>query len=207
MSIVVGVVSSITGRYTWASWIGWGVTTLGFGLLYLLDPGTSIPAFIFLNVPVAIGTGMAFISMSLGIQAAGRPQDAGHSITFYSFIRVVGQSLGVAVGGVVFQNQIRKKISGYPLLAPSAGKYSKDSTAVVNLIQGMEAGIEKTQLIQAYADSIKMVWVVMAALSGVVFTSTFFLKGYSLDQKLETLQGFNHGDHEKGPEKDQSTTN
>ncbi len=197
MSIIVGIVSSRIGRYRWAIWIAWAITTLGFGLLYLLDSDTSIAAFIFLNVPVAIGTGMAFVSMSLGIQAAGRPQDAGHSITFYTFIRVFGQSLGVGVGGVVLQNQMRKNLSRYPLLAHSALEYSRDSTAVVGIVQGMEPGLEKTQLVQAYADSIKTVWLVMAALSGAVFISTLFVKGYSLEQKLETLQGFNDGDHEK----------
>ncbi len=204
MSIVVGIVSSITGRYRWAIWIGWGMTTLGCGLLYLLDPDTSVAAFIFLNVPVAIGTGMVFTSMSLAVQAAGRTQDAGHSITFYSFIRVFGQSLGVAVGGVIFQNQIQKKLSEYPLLAPLAGEYSKDATALVSLVQGMEAGTEKRQLIQAYADSIKMIWVVMAALSGAIFTSSVFVKEYSLNQEHKTLQGFNHDDREKNFEKDQS---
>lgn len=197
---MVGVVSSKTGRYRWAIWIAWAITTLGFGLLYLLDSKTSIPAFIFLNVPVAIGTGMAFISMALGIQAAGRPQDAGHSITFYSFIRVFGQSLGVGVGGVVLQNQMRENLNKYPLLAHSAEEYSRDSTVVVSIIQGMESGIEKTQLVQAYADSIKTIWLVMAALSGAVFISTLFVKGYSLDQKLETLQGLNDGDREKEEE-------
>ena len=128
MSIIVGIVSSITGRYRWAIWTGWGMTTFGCGLLYLLGPNTSVAAFIFLNIPVAIGTGMVFTSMSLAIQAAGRPQDAGHSITFYSFIRVFGQSLGVAVGGVVFQNQIRKNLSEYPLLASLAGEYSRDAS-------------------------------------------------------------------------------
>ena len=120
---------------------------------------------------------------------------------FYSFIRVFGQSLGVAVGGVVFQNQIQMKLSKYPLLASSAWEYSKDATALVSLIQGMEAGTEKTQLVQAYADSIKTIWVVMAALSGAVFVSSIFVKEYSLDQEHKTLQGFN-GDHEKNPEKD-----
>ncbi|KAI4272026.1 MAG: hypothetical protein L6R38_006706 [Xanthoria sp. 2 TBL-2021] len=147
-----------------------------------------------------IGTGMAFISMALGIQAAGRPQDAGHSITFYSFIRVFGQSLGVGVGGVVLQNQMRENLNKYPLLAHSAEEYSRDSTVVVSIIQGMESGIEKTQLVQAYADSIKTIWLVMAALSGAVFISTLFVKGYSLDQKLETLQGLNDGDREKEEE-------
>jgi hypothetical protein len=209
VSIVVGIVSSSTGRYRWAIWSAWGMTTFGCGLLYLLNPATSVAAFIFLNVPVAIGTGMAFTSMSLAVQAAGRPQDAGHTITFYAFIRVFGQSLGVAVGGVVFQNQIQKELSKYPRLASLAREYSRDATAVVGLIGGMEAGRpEKTQLVQAYADSIKMIWVVMAALSGAGFISSLFVKGYSLDQKHETLQGFDHGDREKDlDEKDQFVTN
>ncbi|KAL9613333.1 MAG: hypothetical protein Q9167_002094 [Letrouitia subvulpina] len=180
--------------------IVWSTTTLGCGLLCLLSPSTSIPSFIFLNVPVSIGTGMAFNSMSLAIQAAGRPQDAAHSITFYSFIRVFGQALGVAVGGVVFQNQIQNKLSAYPSLAPLAAEYSKDATALVGIIRKMEDGTNKTQLVYAYADSIKMIWVVMAALSGAVFVSSAFVKGYSLDQELETLQGLRHRDGGKGSE-------
>ena len=144
---------------------------------------------------------MNFTSMSLGIQAAGRPQDAVHSITFYSFIRVFGQSLGVAVGGVIFQNQIQKKLGGYPLLAPLAREYGRDATSLVSLIQGMEAGTKKTQLIQAYADSLKIIWVVMAALSGAIFIPTIFIKGYSLNQELKTLQGFNNGGRNNDREK------
>ncbi|KAL8999383.1 MAG: hypothetical protein Q9188_005902 [Gyalolechia gomerana] len=196
MSIVVGIVTPKTGRYRWALWIAWAITTCGFGPLYLLNPTTSIPAFIFLNVPVAIRTGMAFTSMSLGVQAAGRPQDSGHAITFYSFVRVIAQSLGVGVGGVVLQNQVRKNLSKYPLLAPSAMEHNQDSIVVVSIIQDMEPGIAKTQQVQAYADSIMTVWLVMAALSGTVFISTLFVRGYSLDQKLETLQGLINRVHE-----------
>ncbi|KAL9619139.1 MAG: hypothetical protein Q9160_006228 [Pyrenula sp. 1 TL-2023] len=202
VAIIVGIVSSRIGGYRWAIWIGWGITTIGFGLLYLLDPGTSIVTFIFLNIPVAIGTGMAFASMSLGVQAAGRPQDAGHSITFYSFIRVFGQALGVAIGGVVFQNQIQQKLRAYPSLAASAEDYSRDATELVGVIKSMQNGMRKTQLVQAYADSLKMIWIVMAALSGAVFVSSFFLKGYSLDQEHKTLQGFNDGNQEGDSEKD-----
>ena len=65
------------------------------------------------------------------------------------------------------------------------------------LFWGMEAeDSKKMQLVQAYADSIKMIWVVMAALSGAVFISSLFVKGYSLNQKHETIQGFDHGDRE-----------
>ncbi|CRK15389.1 hypothetical protein BN1708_011455 [Verticillium longisporum] len=38
--IVVGVIAAITGHYRWSLWTGWALTTLGAGLLYLLNPDT-----------------------------------------------------------------------------------------------------------------------------------------------------------------------
>jgi hypothetical protein len=147
---------------------------------------------------------MLFPAMALAIQASARPQDAGHSVAFYSFIRVFGQSLGVAVGGVVFQNQIKQKLLSYPLLAPMAGAYSQDATALVSIIKGMEVGIEKTQLVQAYADSLKTIWIVMCALSAAGLLASIFTKGYSLNQEHKTLQGF-HENRVVDPEADPST--
>ena len=204
MSIVVGIVCAKTGRYRWAIWTGWVLTTLGCGLLVLLKPGVSIPAWVFLNVPVAIGTGMIFPAMALAIQAAGRPQDAGHSVAFYSFLRVFGQSLGVAIGGVAVQNQIKKKLLEYPAFATLADAYSKDATALVSIIKAMQDGTEKKQLIQAYADSLQIIWIVMCALSGVGLIVSLFTKGYSLNQEHKTLQGFDRGNHPQDPEAKES---
>jgi hypothetical protein len=141
------------------------------GVLVLLKPSTSIAAWVFLNIPVSMGTGMLFPAMALAIQAAGRPQDAGHSVAFYSFIRVFGQSLGVAIGGVVFQNQIKQKLLTYPLLAPFAAQYSQDATGLVSIIKGLEEGLMKTQLTQAYSESLKTIWStsnLLHSLSGIV---------------------------------------
>ncbi|KAL3423478.1 MFS multidrug transporter [Phlyctema vagabunda] len=201
MSVVVGIVCAKTLRYRWAVWTGWVLTTAGSGILYLLGPRTTVVQFIFINVTVSIGTGMLFPAMALAVQAAGRPSDAGHAVAFYSFTRVIGQSLGVAVGGVVFQNQIKQKLLAYPLLAPMADAYSKDSTALVSIIKNMPHGLEKTQLVQAYADALKMIWVVMLALSAAGLIASLFTKGYSLEQKHETLQGFDHGKPISDPER------
>lgn len=190
MAVIVGVVCAKTGRYRWAIWVGWVLTTLGSGLLMLLEPHTTIAGWVFLNFSISIGTGMLFPAMGLAIQAAGRPQDAGHSAAFYSFLRVFGQSLGVAIGGVVFQNQIKQKLLAYPLLAPMATEYSKDATALVGIIKVMQEGTAKAQLIQAYADSLKTIWLVMCVMSGVAMIANAFIKGYTLEQEHKTLQGF-----------------
>jgi hypothetical protein len=186
----VGIICGKTGHWRWAIWIGWAITTLGAGLLVLLNPHTSIAGWLFLNIPVSIGTGMLFPAMGLGVQAAGRAQDAGHATAFYSFFRVFGQSLGVAISGVVFQNQIKQKLVKYPLLAPLAGEYSKDATLLVEIIKAMEEGTVKSQLVEAYADSLKMVWIVMCALSAVALVVSAFTKEYSLTQEHKTQQGY-----------------
>jgi hypothetical protein len=145
---------------------------------------------VFLNFPIAIGTGMLFPSMGLGIQAATRPQDSGHAAAFYSFARTFGQSVGVALGGVIFQNQIKQKLLSYPLLAPMAAEYSKDATALVTIIKHMADGLERTQLIRAYSDSLNMIWVVMCVLSGVGLFASLWTRAYSLTQEHKTKQGY-----------------
>ncbi|CAG8958378.1 hypothetical protein HYFRA_00011055 [Hymenoscyphus fraxineus] len=191
MAVVVGVACAITGRYRWAIWVGWLLTTLGSGLLLLLDPQSSIPHWLFLNIVVSIGTGMLFPAMGLGVQAAGRPRDAGHAAAFYSFARVFGQSIGVAISGVAFQNQIKSKLLSYPDLAPFASQYSKDAAALVTVIKSMPVGQMRTDLVQAYSDALGSIWILMTALAAVGLISSAFTKGYTLNQELDTKQRFN----------------
>jgi MFS family permease len=204
MSIIVGILVSMFGRYRWALWGGWCIACLGAGILYLLDPDTTVVTWIFINFPISIGAGALFTSLGLAVQAACRPTDAGHAAAFYSFSRVFGQSVGVAIGGVIFQNQIKEKLLSYPLLAPLAVQYSKDATALVAIIKAMDDGLEKSQLKQAYADSLKTIWIVMCALCGLCVISTAFVKAYSLDQEHKTLQGLQEkrpSDTESGEER------
>lgn len=141
---------------------------------------------------------MLFPAMGLAIQAAGRQEDAGHSVAFYAFFRVFGQGLGVAVGGVAFQNQIRVKLLAYPLLAGLADEYSKDATSLVHVIKHMEHGVMRDQLVQAYADALKIIWIVMTALGAVGLVASAFTKGYSLDQEHKTKQGYQEAEKMKG---------
>lgn len=190
VSVISAFVCTWSGRYRWALWTGWTLATFGSGILYLLGPGTSIPAWIFLNFPVSIGTGILFPVMGLGTQAACAPEDSGHAAAFFSFLRVFGQSIGLAISGVAFQNQLREALLPYPDLAPFATEYSKDATALVNIIKGMPQGSDRMNLIRAYSDALHVIWLLMTALSGVGLISSFFTKEFSLQQEHSTKQRF-----------------
>jgi hypothetical protein len=81
-----------------------------------------------------------------------------------------------------------------------ADAYSKDATALVGVIQTMQEGTEKTELIKAYADSLKIIWIVMCALSAAGLTVSLFTKAYTLNQEHKTLQGLDQGRHSDDPE-------
>ncbi|KAF3064658.1 putative transporter C3H1.06c [Daldinia childiae] len=193
VSVIAAVLCTRFGKYRWALWSGWICTTAGSGLLFLLAPDTSVPGWIFLNFLVSIGTGILFPAMSLGTQAASRPQDSGHTAGFFSFLRVFGQAIGVAVSGVAFQNQLQSELLNYEEFAPVATQYSRDATAIVGIIKALPDGTTKTDLKQAYSDSLHVIWLLMTVVSGVALLTSFTTKEYSLEQEHDTRQKFNGG--------------
>jgi len=90
-SVVVGVITSITGKYKWALCAGWTLTTLGMGLMYLQDVHTSTAAWIFLNLVPGLGTGILFAGMGVAIPASTAAVDNAHAVAFFSFFRAFGR--------------------------------------------------------------------------------------------------------------------
>ncbi|KAF4841074.1 Efflux pump FUS6 [Colletotrichum siamense] len=188
-AMAVGLVAGITGRYRWSIWSGWVITTLGAGLLCLMKPGTTVPAWIWLNIPIGLGTGMLFPAMALSIQAACEPALNGQAAAFYSFLRTFGQSLGVAVSGVIFQNAFREKLAAVPDLAHLADEYSRDATIVVEIIKQMPRDTVRAELVEAYCDALRAIWISLIAFSGFCMVLSLTIKRYSLEQEHATEQG------------------
>ncbi|RKF55132.1 Efflux pump FUS6 [Golovinomyces cichoracearum] len=198
---VVGILVAYTGKYRWALWTGWILTTVGLSLLYLEKINSPTLHWVTLNLVPGVGMGMLFTSMAMAVPAACNPIDMAHAAAFLAFCRSFGNSVGVAIGGAVFQNQFKKNLESYPLLKDLAGKYSQDAAALVEIIKFMDKSLMKDQLIQAYADSLRIVWMTMAALAGVALASNFWIKSYSLEKILLTEQGFLRRDKPKDVEK------
>ncbi|KAL8968053.1 MAG: hypothetical protein Q9197_005084 [Variospora fuerteventurae] len=188
--VVVGILITVTGRYRWAIWSGWVLTVLGTGLLYKLDVNVSTVEWIFLNLVGGLGMGMLFPSMAFAIQASQKNEDLAFAVAMFSFFRAFGQALGVAVGGTVFQNQMKTKLLSYPALASRADEYSRDASSLVQIIKAMEGGVVKDSLRHAYADSLKVVWLTMCGLAGVGMILSLWIRGLDMNKPLETEQGF-----------------
>ncbi|KAK4200408.1 major facilitator superfamily domain-containing protein [Triangularia verruculosa] len=181
------------GKYRWSIWLGWGLGTVGLGLFCVLDVNTSIPGWIFLNLVSGLGLGFLFPAIATAIQASVASEHVTIAIAMFSFFRSAGQALGVAVGGVIFQNRMYANLLTYENLAGRAALLSADAVGLVEVIHTMPDGAEKDNLRQAYADSLRIVWAVCCALAGVAFIVSLWTKHHDLNQALDTKQGIVEG--------------
>ncbi|KAJ6084921.1 hypothetical protein N7499_004550 [Penicillium canescens] len=200
--MVAGILITVTGRYRWAVWLGWVLSTIGLGLLCLIKVHTSVAGWIFLNIVSGLGLGILFPSLGYAIQASSEPENLAIAVAMFSFFRALGQSIGVAVGGVVFQNRMFSNLMKYPGLAPMADAYSKDAAGLVQIIKAMADSADKANLKEAYTDSLRTVWSVCCAVSGVALVISLLTEHYDLDRDLETNQGLRGDDETITSEKD-----
>ena len=54
----------------------------------------------------------------------------------------------------------------------------------------MQDRAQKTDLIQAYSDSLHVIWLLMTVVSAVALMSSLFTKEFTLEQEHNTKQGF-----------------
>ncbi|KAH7010926.1 major facilitator superfamily protein [Macrophomina phaseolina] len=189
MSIVAGIIISKTGDFRVVTWLGWIAATIGLGVMVLLDVSTSVAQWFFMTFTMGIGLGLLYTSLAI-INQAATPSDEAMSfaISLFIFARCLGQCLGVAMSGSIFQNRMRENLL-HTSLADRAAEYSRDASSIVAALRQMPDDQAKADLIQAYADSLKIVWAVFCALSGVATLASFFVKKASLDREHQTKQG------------------
>lgn len=189
-AVIMGFLITKTGAYRWSVWLGWALATLGCGLYYLFDIDTTIPQWIFIMLVSGVGLGVLFPSLQFVIQAASTNADLAFAVAMFTFFRNFGNALGVAVGGTVFQNEMRKKLLTLPAWAPRASELAKDAAALVQAIKSMEDGADKRDLQMAYAHAFRSIMIVLTVLSGIGLGLSLFIKSYDLNRALETEQGF-----------------
>ncbi|KAF4628694.1 hypothetical protein G7Y89_g9459 [Cudoniella acicularis] len=192
-----------------AAVIGWFLTTLGMGLLICLNQSTNIPSWIFLSLVAGIGLGMLFSAQGFAAQASASNADLPFAGAIYSFFRAFGQTLGVAISGVIFQNVLKKKILA-TTYSTFADEWSRDTSSFVQVVKAWsnigEEGVIKEVVIKAYIKSLRMVWCIMCVLAGVAFiASMVWTREISLERKLQTEQGFRYNSEKKRPTVDESS--
>lgn len=88
------------GRFRWAIWFGWVITTIACGLLILFNRHTTIVLIAVALALFGIGSGMVLTSVNVGIQAISKVEDCAMAASMYGFFRSLGMPIGVAVSSL-----------------------------------------------------------------------------------------------------------
>ena len=155
---------------------------------YLLVSST-IVQWIGLCLIPGLACGILYPAMSVAVQAPAKVEDIPSAAAMSSFFRSLGQTLGIALGGLIFQNTFKLKLeqSGNENLKLYAGELAQDAGSlaeVMRLIMEQGQVLLATDLATVYVESLKMVWTCMSGVALIaLILSVGFIKKYSLTMK------------------------
>ncbi|KAF9526981.1 MFS amino acid permease [Crepidotus variabilis] len=204
-SALSGVLVSKTGQYRPVMWFGFAFFTLGMGLMIMLDSHSSTAEKVVLPLVAATGLGCLFQSPLIGLQAAMPHKDMATSTATFGFIRTMGGTVGISVGQAIYSSRLRKKLVGI-----NAGGFADSPAALIQSIGQLKSIPDpavRGEIIQAYAQSISFIWLVMTPILGATFIMVLLVRQYTLKRTIvqagaKKKEGEAVVDEEKGPETD-----
>lgn len=139
-----------------------------------------------------IGAGILFPAPLFAVQAGQISEDVGIATSVQVFSRSLGTAFGVGLGGVIFQNEwiktLEKSISDKKI--PETMKISTDHIEIGYSIIKRFPKSTREAYTWVFADSLKTVWWVMAALAIVGFLTSLLCRNDEVKGGLSGNQNF-----------------
>jgi EmrB/QacA subfamily drug resistance transporter len=166
-----GVIVGRTGRYKIFPVVGTAVMAVGFVLLSRMDASTPMVLQSLYLFILGTGIGLCMQVLIIIVQNTSSFEDLGVATSGVTFFRTIGSSFGAAIFGSLFTNFLSHRIG--PALAASGAPpvAAKSPQALHHLPPQMAAPI-----VNAYADSLDLVFLCAAPVAVVGFIVALLLK-------------------------------
>lgn len=105
--------------------------------MILLDVETTTLQWVFVCMCTGIGLGFLYTSLALINQAASDDSNMALTVSLFIFFRAIGQCIGVAICGVIFQNPMETRLLAISSVANQAGEYLKDALSTALTIKSL----------------------------------------------------------------------
>ncbi|MDT5011675.1 MAG: hypothetical protein QOH57_3292, partial [Mycobacterium sp.] len=188
-SISSGAIVGRTGRYKIFPVAGTLIMAVGFVLLSRMDAATPVLLQSLYLFVLGCGIGMCMQVLVLIVQNTSDFADLGVATSGVTFFRTIGSSFGAAIFGSLFTNFMKDRI-GSALAAGGAPPAAALSPKVLHQLPPDAAA----PLVQAYADSLDLVFLCAAPVAIVGFLVSLLLKEVPLHDReavgLDLGEGF-----------------
>ncbi|KAK7398375.1 hypothetical protein QQX98_012242 [Neonectria punicea] len=192
ISAACGIFIKKTGMYKLVIVSGLFVTVLGFGLFIDLEPRANWTKIIIFQIVAGIGIGPNFQAPLIALQTNVEPRDIGSATASFSFIRQMGTSISVVVGGVIFNNEMEKQYPklerelGPDLAKALSGSNAASSVQLVGKLEGHDGEVAKT----AYWKSLQTMYIVYTCFAALGLIISLFIRQVNLSK--------DHKEHQTG---------
>ena len=169
VSAITGVFIRKTGQYLPPIWFGMFFMTLGFGLYISLPSSASWSRIIIFQIIAGMGVGPNFQSPLIALQSLVEKRDIASATATFGFTRNLSTSMSVVIGGVIFQNGMKKRQSilaqalGSKIANELGGGSAGANTAVVASLPPAQRAVAT----DAYTQSLRAMWIFYCAIGFV----------------------------------------
>lgn len=189
--IIGGLAIAKMGRYKINQVVGFGLMTISIGCFTLLDQHSSTAAWVGYQLIFAAGTGILMTAFLPAIQAPLPEADVAAATATWGFIQSFGYIWGAAIPSSIFNTRFSTFLPQIPDAAvrqrlSDGGAYEHASGAFIRSLEGEV----KSQVIDAYVASLKLIWQVGIAFAVLAFVASVLIREVRLREELETEFGF-----------------
>ncbi|KAJ6506288.1 MFS general substrate transporter [Mycena vitilis] len=186
-AVVQGILTTKTGKYRLINLIGWCLSLLGIGLLISVAQHTSLGVIIVSQLIMGVGMGLLYATTFV-ILAPLDVSDNASAVALMTFLRVFSQAWGVNIAGAILQNSLQTRIPASVIRSLPSG--TEIAYTVIPLIYSMPTAL-KTEVQEAFLQSLRHVWIAMAVLSGIGMCTMVLIENIPLqsttDKKWDTV--------------------
>ncbi|KAH7320019.1 major facilitator superfamily-domain-containing protein [Stachybotrys elegans] len=192
VSAGVGYVIKKTGNYKIPIMSGLAVTVLGFGLFIDLGARANWAKIIIYQIVAGIGIGPNFQAPLIALQTVVAPRDIGSATSSFGFLRQLGTSSSVVIGGVIFNNEMQRQQPrlqrelGPELADALSGSSAAGNINLVARLDGPDGDIAR----EAYWNALRTMYIVYTAFAFLaLLVSTLIRQVYLTSEHKEHKTG------------------
>ncbi|KAI0045564.1 MFS general substrate transporter [Auriscalpium vulgare] len=182
MSVITGVLIQKTQRYRPFMWVGWVFMIVGVALLCTLGADSSRGSALGYQILAGIGIGIVYIAAYFPVMGATDVKQSTPALAFFTFLRNFALVWGVTLGGAVLQNQLKHNLP--PAYLAKFPQGADLAFAAIPSIPTLPEPL-KSEVRKAFADALRVVWEVLAGVTGVGIISSLFMKHYTLHTMVD----------------------
>ncbi|KIP03761.1 hypothetical protein PHLGIDRAFT_77024 [Phlebiopsis gigantea 11061_1 CR5-6] len=184
--IISGISITKTKMYRPQLWLGWALLMLAMGLMSTLKEDTPLGRGIGFPVLVGAGGGFLYQATYYPVLAPLPVSQNARANAFFSFCRIFAGVWGITVGVAVLQTQLTARLP--PDFLAEFPQGVAVAYNIIPVVPSLEEPL-RTQVREAFADSLAVIWRVMTGIAGLGLLSSLGMKGLPLHSQVDERWG------------------